>query len=159
YYIASGLAAGAGVMCHSNVVYMILAVGLLILLGEGWSALRRPNLYLFGLSAFAVSAYEVIYDLIDYRNFALQNRGDDVHFRVLSPGGFWQNLLEERVRYGHWYTGSVLFEHFPQPTLHIFQALAVCSVIYLASVTVRSWRGGTLLEDPRVRVFVVIVVV
>ena len=98
-YVVSGLAAGAGVMCHTNMLYMIAAVGLLILLRDGWRAFISQKLYLFGLSAFAVMAYEVIYVLIDYKNFVLQNRGDDVHFRVLDAGGLWQNLLEERLRY------------------------------------------------------------
>ncbi len=159
YYIASGLAAGAGVMCHTNILYVVIAIGLLILLSDGWRALKQSKLYLFGLSAFAVMAYEVVYDLIDYRNFALQNRGDDLHFRVLSPAGFWQNVLEERLRYARWAAGSALFDDFPHATLRIFQLLTVCAVIYLTFVLVRQWRRGQLVAEPRVRVFVVLITV
>jgi 4-amino-4-deoxy-L-arabinose transferase-like glycosyltransferase len=159
YYIASGLAAGAGVMCHTNILYMVIAIGMLILLRDGWRALGESKLYLFGLSAFAVMAYEVIYDLIDYPNFALQNRGDDLHFRVLSPAGFWQNALEERLRYARWAAGSALFDDLPQATLHIFQLLAVCAVIYLTFLLIRQWRRGRVIEEARVRVFIVLLTV
>ena len=159
YYVASGLAAGAGVMCHTNILYVVIAIGLLILLGDGWRALKESKLYLFGLSAFAVMAYEVVYDLIDYRNFALQNRGDDLHFRVLSPAGFWQNVLEERLRYARWAAGSALFDDFPHATLRVFQLLTVCAVIYLTFILIRRWRRGQALAEPRVRVFVVLLAV
>jgi 4-amino-4-deoxy-L-arabinose transferase-like glycosyltransferase len=159
YYIASGLAAGAGVMCHTNILYVVIAIGLLILLGDGWRALKESKLYLFGLSAFAVMAYEVVYDLIDYRNFALQNRGDDLHFRVLSPAGFWQNVLEERLRYARWAAGSALFDDFPHTTLRIFQLLTACAVIYLTFVLIRQWRRGHMVAEPRVRVFVMLLAV
>lgn len=156
YYIASGLAAGCGVMCHTNILFIILAIGLLILLGDGWRALRRSPLYLFGLSAFAVMAYEVIYDLIDYQNFALQNRGDDLHFRILSPAGFWQNILEERLRYARWIGGSAMFDDFPHPATSVFQVLTVCAVVYLTFVLVRRWRRGAVMDEPRVRVLFVL---
>jgi 4-amino-4-deoxy-L-arabinose transferase-like glycosyltransferase len=159
YYIASGLAAGVGVMCHTNILYMVIAIGLLILLRDGWRALRESKLYLFGLSAFAVMAYEIIYDLIDYRNFALQYRGDDLHFRLLSPAGFWQNALEERLRYAKWIAGSVMFDDFPQATLRIFQLLTICAVIYLTFVLIRQWRRGQVVEEARVRVFIVLLTV
>ena len=159
YYVASGLAAGAGVMCHTNVLYMVIAIALLIVMREGLPAFRRSSLYLFGFSAFAVMAYEVIYDLIDYRNFAAQNRGDDLHFRVLSPSGFWQNALEERQRYGHWYAGSAMFDGFPQPTLHIFQLLTVCALVYLAITAIRRLRSRRFTEDARLRLFLVILIV
>ncbi|HKP13544.1 MAG TPA: glycosyltransferase family 39 protein [Blastocatellia bacterium] len=158
FTVASGLAAGAGVMCHTNILYVIIAIGLLILLEDGWRALKGSRLYLFGLSAFAVMAYEVVYDLLDYRNFALQNRGDDLHFRVLSPAGFWQNALEERLRYARWWAGSAMFEDFPHAAMHVFQLLTVCAVIYLAVVVVRRWREP-LTDDPRARVFVALLVV
>ncbi|MFL6216908.1 MAG: ArnT family glycosyltransferase [Blastocatellia bacterium] len=159
FTLASGLAAGAGVMCHTNILYIIIALGLLILLDDGWRTLKDSRLYLFGLSAFAVMAYEVIYDLIDYQNFALQNRGDDLHFRVLSPAGFWQNALEERLRYARWWAGSAMFDDFPTAALHVFQLLTVVAMIYLTLVLIRQWRRGRLTDEPRVRVFVVMLVV
>jgi 4-amino-4-deoxy-L-arabinose transferase-like glycosyltransferase len=159
YYIASGLAAGAGVMSHTNVLYMVIVIGLLILLRDGWRAVRGRPLYLFGLSALAVMAYEIIYDLIDYQNTVQQYRTDDLHFRALSPAGIWQNLLEERLRYGKWIAGSVMFDDFPQATLRVFQWLTVAAVIYLTFVLMRQWQRRPIAEEPRVRVYVALVVV
>lgn len=155
FYLASGLAAGAGVMCHTNILYMVGAICVLILLTEGWRALSSKKLYLFAGGAFVVMAYEVIYDLIDYKNFVLQNRGDDVHFRVLTRSGLWQNLLGERERYEKWYAGGLMFPELPQTTLRVFQLLAVIAIIYLVVVCARRIRNGAIVSDPRVRVFVV----
>jgi 4-amino-4-deoxy-L-arabinose transferase-like glycosyltransferase len=158
-YVASGLAAGAGVMSHTNMLYMIGAVGLLILMREGWRAFSSRKLYLFSASALAVMAYEIVYDLIDYRNFLLQNRGDDLHFRVLDSGGIWQNLLDERLRYLKWYTGSVMFPGLPQTTLRIFQLLTIAAIVYLLIICVRRIGLGNITADPRVRVLLVTTVV
>jgi 4-amino-4-deoxy-L-arabinose transferase-like glycosyltransferase len=130
-FVAAGLAAGAGVMSHTNIVYMLAAICLLILMREGWHAFASRKIYLFGLSAIAVMAYEIVYDLIDRKNFLLQNRGDDLHFGVLDSGGLWQNLLEERLRYLKWFTGGVMFPGLPQTTLRIFQILTIVAVTYL----------------------------
>src|SRR5260370_32067885 len=54
YYVASGLAAGAGVMCHINVLYMVGAICLLILLRESWRAFSSTDLYVFLGSALCV---------------------------------------------------------------------------------------------------------
>ena len=157
-YVAAGLAAGAGVMSHTNMLYMIGAVCLLILMREGWRAFSSRRLYLFGASALAVMAYEIVYDLIDYKNFLLQNRGDDVHFRVLTSGGLWQNLLEERLRYLKWYIGGLMFPGLPQTTLRIFQLLTIAAIIYLAIRLARGIRRSNLLGDPRARLLVITVV-
>lgn len=156
---ASGLAAGAGVMCHTNVIYMVAAICLLILLTEGWRAFRSKKLYLFAGSAFAVMAYEIVYDLIDYKNFQLQNRGDDLHFRVLGYSGFWQNLLEEKLRYARWYTGGSMFAGLPQITLRVFQALTVLAIIYLVIECARRIRRAGIMSDPKARVLIVTLVV
>jgi 4-amino-4-deoxy-L-arabinose transferase-like glycosyltransferase len=159
FYIASGLAAGAGVMCHTNILYMLAAIGLLILLRDGWRALVSRKLYLFAASALAVMAYEIIYDVIDLSNFRLQNRGDDLHFRIFEPAGWWQNILEERLRYQKWYVGGLMFSNVPQVTLRIFQALTVVALIYLIIVCARQIKRRNLMADARVRVLVVTLVV
>jgi 4-amino-4-deoxy-L-arabinose transferase-like glycosyltransferase len=159
YYIASGLAAGAGVMCHVNILYMVGAIGLLILLREGWRAFSSTKLYLFAGSALLVIAYEIIYAIVDYPNFLLQNRGDDVHFRVFARGGLWQNLIEERLRYVKWYNGGLMFPGLPQTTLRVFQLLTIAAIIYLAITFARAIKRRGLLSDPRTRLLVVIVVV
>lgn len=155
----SGLAAGAGVMCHTNVIYMVAAICLLILLREGWRAFRSKNLYVFGGSAFVVMAYEIVYDIIDYKNFQLQNRGDELHFRVLGYSGFWQNLLEEKLRYARWYTGGVMFPGLPQITLRVFQTLTVLAIIYLVIECARRINRAGIMSDPKVRVFIVTLIV
>ena len=157
-YVASGLAAGAGVMSHTNMLYMIGAVGLLMVMREGWRTLASKKLYLFGLSALAVMAYEIVYDLIDYKNFLLQNRGDDVHFRALDAGGLWQNLLEERLRYQKWYGGGLMFPGLPQTTLRIFQLLTIAAIIYLVIEFARKIKRSGFLDDPKARLLVVTVV-
>jgi 4-amino-4-deoxy-L-arabinose transferase-like glycosyltransferase len=159
YYIASGLAAGAGVMCHINILYMLGAIALLILLRKGWHAFSSTRLYLFAGSALLVIAYEIVYATVDYQNFLLQNRGDDVHFRVFTSGGLWQNLMEERQRYVKWYTGGLMFPGLPQTTLRVFQLLAIAAIIYFAITFARALKRRNVLSDPRARLLVVIVVV
>jgi 4-amino-4-deoxy-L-arabinose transferase-like glycosyltransferase len=159
FYAAAGLAAGAGVMSHTNMLYMIGAVCLLILLRDGWRCFASRKLYLFSGSALAVMAYEIVYDIIDYKNFLLQNRGDDLHFRVLEYRGWIQNLLDERLRYQKWYEGGVLFPGMPQATLRIFQILAVAAIIYLLIICARGIRRRSAMADPRVRVLVITAVV
>ncbi len=154
-YIASGLAAGAGVMCHTNILYMLAAICLLILLREGRRALRWRKLYSFAGAALAMMAYEIVYDLIDYKNFMLQNRGDDVHFRILTRSGLWQNLVEERTRYARWYSGGVMFPGLSQATLHIFQILTIVAIGYLIVTCARRIKRSDFLSDPRARVLIV----
>jgi 4-amino-4-deoxy-L-arabinose transferase-like glycosyltransferase len=158
-FVAAGLAAGAGVMSHTNILYMLAAICLLILMREGRRALASSKVYLFGLSAIAVMAYEIVYDLIDRKNFLLQNRGDDLHFGVLDSGGLWQNLLEERVRYLKWFTGGVMFPGLPQTTLRIFQILSIVAVAYLVVLFARTIKTRVkVLDDPKARILLVTVV-
>jgi 4-amino-4-deoxy-L-arabinose transferase-like glycosyltransferase len=158
YYVAAGFAAGAGAMCHINILYMVGAIGLLIILREGRRAFTSTNLYAFAGSAMVVVAYEVIYAIVDYQNFLLQNRGDDVHFRVFTSSGLWQNLMEERLRYLKWYTGELMFPGLPQTTLRIFQLLTIVAIVYLLVVVSRGIKRGNVLSDPRARLFLVTVV-
>jgi len=180
-YIASGLSAGAGALKNNNMVYMIGAIGLLILLRDGWRAFKSSKIYLFSLSALAVMSYELIYDILDYKNFVLQNRGDDLHFRLMERGGLWQNLLEEQVRYIKWFTGGLMFPDVPQTTLVIFQVLTPVAVLYLiVRLARRFWsarvsrastfqhqnaRGtsalssGNLMSDPHASVLLVTILV
>lgn len=157
-FVASGLAAGAGVMCHTNILYMAAAICLLIALRDGWRAFRSKKLYVFAGSALAVMAYEIVYDLIDYKNFLLQNRGDDLHFRVFGYAGFWQNVLEEKTRYAKWYAGGLMFPELSQITLRVFQALTVAAILYLVIECARRINRG-VISDPKTRVFIVTLVV
>ena len=146
-------------MCHTNVIYMVAAICLLILLNEGWRAVRSKNLYVFAGSAFVVAAYELVYGLIDYKNWVLQNRGDELHFRILEYSGWLSNIVEERFRYQKWYLGGVMFSGLPQTTLRLFQLLTVAAIIYLIIYCVRQVRRGNPIAEPRVRVLIVTLVV
>ena len=159
-YIASGLAAGAGVMCHTTTLYMFCALALLILLGNGWRAFTTNKLYLYAGSAFAVMSYEIIYAFVDYPNFLLQNAGDKAHFTALSPSGLWENFMREPLRYQSWFGGgeSYPISNVPVGLLHLFQLLTVIAVIYLIGVAVWRAKQGKALDDPRVRLLVVTVV-
>lgn len=155
-YLASGLAAGAGVMCHTSILYMLAAIFLLMLLRDGWRVLASKKLYQFAAGAFAVMSYEIVYDIIDYRNFLAQYRGDEHHFGVLSLAGWWANLLDEPTRYVNWYTAyDVTFWNVPRTLLHSFQLLTIIAVIYLIARGARFIKRGNALNEPRVRLLVV----
>ncbi len=151
-FVATGLAAGVGVMCHTNALYMLAVIALLIVLRRGKQFFRGREFYIFLAAAFAVCAYEIIYDLIDWDNFELQNRGDSVHFKVFQPWGWWQNIIREGSRYVKWYRGSRAFPESPHVLLHIFQALTVVALIYLIIIAARSIKRGAAREEPRVRI-------
>jgi 4-amino-4-deoxy-L-arabinose transferase-like glycosyltransferase len=155
WFIATGLVAGACVMLHSNGLYMLGAIPLMMLLTRGWIVVKSKSLYQYLLSALAVMAYEIVTDLLDYKNFLLQYRGDKLHFGVLSLQGWWGNISNEPSRYLRWYAGGALFPNIPRTTLHIFQALACVALIYLIVVGARAARRGGAMREPRVRILVV----
>jgi 4-amino-4-deoxy-L-arabinose transferase-like glycosyltransferase len=158
-YVAAGIAAGAGVMCHTNLVYILAVIFALMLLKHGLRIVKSSGLYLFAASAFAVMAYEIIYDLIDYQNFVLQNRKDTIHFRILEPLGWLRNIIDEPARYVEWFnTHGVKFA--PDATLlHIFLTLAVLAVLYLAGRSVIHLKRKDLANEPRVRLLIATVIV
>lgn len=155
YYVASGLAAGAGVMCHTNALYMLGGIGLLMLLKEGWRVIKQKKLYWYVSAALAVMAYEIVYDVIDYNNFLLQNRDDKLHFDLFERWGFLRNLIGETRRYETWSAGGQMFLNVPRTTLHIFQFLAAAAIIYLIIYTVIQIKRGGAIKKPAVRLFVI----
>ncbi len=167
YYLASGLAVGCGVMCHTNILYMICAIGLMILLDQGWRAFRKRPLYAFAGGALAVMAYEIVYDLIDYKNYLLQNRQDKLHFMLFEPGGLWQNFVGEAARYRAWYTArsqyagthyGLIFQSLPHTLSHAFQLLTAAAIIYLLWVCARRIRQRQAMSDCRVHLLIVTLV-
>lgn len=154
-FFASGLAAGAALMCHLNMLYMVGAICLLMLMRHGLRLLASKKLYVFALGVFAVTAYEIVYDLIDYSNFRLQNRGDNSHFGFVTGWGWLRNLLDEPDRYVEWYAGSGLFSSTPRTLTQAFQFLSAVAIVYLMVRLARSIRTGNIIDEPRVRVFVV----
>jgi 4-amino-4-deoxy-L-arabinose transferase-like glycosyltransferase len=161
WFAGSGLAAGAAFMSHTTAVYMIAAISILMLLGRGWRIIKDKNFYQFALSAFAVSAYEVIYDAIDYQNVLLQNRGDRIHFKILSAIGWLKNLRREGRRYLAWHRGGDMQAGVSRALLHIFLWLSIAAFVYLIARAVWSYRRGKganeprILRDPRTRILIV----
>jgi 4-amino-4-deoxy-L-arabinose transferase-like glycosyltransferase len=156
FYVGAGLAAGAGVMCHSSILYMIAAISLLMLMRDGWRLFRQSKLYLFLASAFAVMAYEVVYILIDWRNARLQYRDDNLHFSIFSPAGLWENLLDEPRRYARWYAAyDVYFPNVPRTLLHLFQLLIAAALVYLLVRLALAIKRKVVASEPRVRLLVV----
>lgn len=158
-YIVSGLAAGAGVMCHTNLIYILTVIFALMLLRDGWRVLKSAKPYWFAAGAFAAMAYEIIYDLIDYRNFILQNRRDDIHFRVLEPWGWWHNLLAEPARYAQWLDARGAKIVPGTALLRLFLFLTVVALVYLLARSLVHLKRGNAMSDARTRVFVATVVV
>jgi 4-amino-4-deoxy-L-arabinose transferase-like glycosyltransferase len=155
WFIGAGLATGAGVMCHTNDLYIFGAILLLMLCREGWRLIKRQKLYLFIASALAVMAYEIIFSLVDRDNFLAQNREDKLHFQILEGGGWWQNLLLERKRYQIWFAGDEMFPGVPRTLLHIFQLLTVLSLIYLFFRLAVNLKKPDLFGDFRNRVLLI----
>ncbi|HEY6333847.1 MAG TPA: glycosyltransferase family 39 protein, partial [Blastocatellia bacterium] len=149
-YAASGLLAGAGVMCHTNALYIVGVILVLFLIKSGPRALvREKGAYLFLIGALAVMAYEVVYDLVDFRNFQAQNRGDPAHFTLFSVTGLSRNVYSEPLRYISWYHGADVFPFggLPLLPLHVFQGLTAVSIIYLIVATIRHLRQSTAAGD------------
>lgn len=157
-YFASGMAAGAGVMCHTNVLYILAAIGTLMTLRHGWRIIRAGSAYQFAAGAFAVMAYEIIYDILDYKNFILQNRHDDMHFGVLNVWGWMSNLLDEPTRYARWYNGFLKIDT-SLTLLHVFLWLAAAAMIYLIVRCAIKLRRGSLMDEPRARLFVMTLII
>jgi 4-amino-4-deoxy-L-arabinose transferase-like glycosyltransferase len=155
YYVASGMAAGAAVMCHTNALFILAAICLLMILRQGWRFFSSGGGYQFLGGAFAVTAYEIIYDLIGYRAVRQQYHGDKAHFGLLEGEGLLNNLLNEQARYRVWYSGRELFISVPLVLLHVFQLLTVIAIGYLIVVGVRRWKSGGALNDSRVRILIV----
>ncbi|HEV8486445.1 MAG TPA: glycosyltransferase family 39 protein [Blastocatellia bacterium] len=165
-YVASGVAAGAGVMSHTNILYMLGAICLLMLLRYGLRIFTSAKLYQFLGGALAVMSYEIIYDILDWQNFLLQNRADSLHFSLIEGGGWWRNIVGEIGRYQLWYEGTAnhygvfygqIIPDIPRTLIHVFQALTVVAVVYLIVVFASlTWRH-TAMSDLRVHLLVVTV--
>jgi 4-amino-4-deoxy-L-arabinose transferase-like glycosyltransferase len=157
-YFAAGMAAGAGVMCHTNVLYILAAIGTLMVFREGLRIIRARSAYQFLAGAFAVMAYEIIHDILDYKNFLLQNRQDDMHFGVLNVWGWLSNLLDEPTRYARWYNGFLKVDT-SLALLHCFLWLSAAAIIYLLVRCAIKLRSGSLIDEPRARLFVMTAVI
>ncbi|HEX8185900.1 MAG TPA: hypothetical protein VF747_14140, partial [Blastocatellia bacterium] len=113
----------------------------------------------FGAGAFAVMAYEIVYDIIDYRNFILQNRKDEIHFRVLGLWGWWHNLVTEPARYIDWYNARGIRLRAETVLLHAFLLMTVVAIAYMAARCLARMRQAGAMGEPRVRVLVATLIV
>jgi 4-amino-4-deoxy-L-arabinose transferase-like glycosyltransferase len=157
-YVAAGLAAGAGVMCHTNVLYIIAAIGMLMVLRHGWRVIREKSVYQFAAGSAAVIAYEIIFDLVDWKNFVLQNRQDEMHFSVLDGWGWWTNLRGEFTRYASWYDGYLKIGA-PLKLLHVFLWLSSAGLVYLLVRVALQVRRGNVVDEPRARLLIATLVI
>jgi 4-amino-4-deoxy-L-arabinose transferase-like glycosyltransferase len=159
YYVGSGLAAGAGVMSHTNVLYILAVIAALMLLEDRWKLFRKGKLYLFGAGALAAMGYEIVFALVDYKNFLLQTRKDDVHFRVLEPMGWLNNLTTEPARYVEWFKAHGARIDTATLLLHFFLLTTIVAIIYLLARAVIQIRSRSALSDPRVRVLIATLII
>jgi len=159
YYVASGLAAGAGVMSHTNVLYIFAVIAALMLLKDRWKLFRKGKLYAFAAGALASMAYEIVFALVDYKNFLLQTRKDDVHFRVLEPMGWLNNLITEPARYVLWFEARGVRIGSSTLLLHVFLLATIVAIVYLVARAAIQVRRGKTWADPRVRIVIATVII
>jgi 4-amino-4-deoxy-L-arabinose transferase-like glycosyltransferase len=159
WYAASGLAAGLGVMCHTNLLYMLAAIAVLMLLRDGWNVIRTAKPYVFAAGAFAAMAYEIIYAIVDYNRFMVQTSKDNVHFGVLSKWGWWHNLLAERVRYVDWFNAGGAKIAPRTLLLELFLLLTIAAVLYLIARSLVLIKRKSAMSEPRVRLLVTTLVI
>jgi 4-amino-4-deoxy-L-arabinose transferase-like glycosyltransferase len=159
YYIGSGLAAGAGVMSHTNVLYILAVIGALMFLKDRWKLFRKGKLYAFSAGALAAMAYEIVFALVDYKNFLLQTRKDDVHFGVLEPLGWLNNLTTETGRYVLWFEARGSRIDTATLLLHLFLLATIVAIIYLLIRAAIQVRRGKTWDDPRVRSVIATVII
>lgn len=155
WFMGSGLAAGAALMSHTTALYMVVAIFALMLFRRGWRIIKATSFYQFALGVFIVSAYEIIYDIIDFQNVLLQNRGDNRHFKLLSALGWLKNLRHETRRYDLWNQGGLMYPGVPRTLLYVFQWLIVIASAYLLVRVFFYLRKSDAMDEPRVRIFVV----
>jgi 4-amino-4-deoxy-L-arabinose transferase-like glycosyltransferase len=158
WFMGSGLAAGAAFMSHTTALYMIAAICALMLFRRGWRIIKATSFYQFALGVFIVSAYEIIYDIIDFQNVLLQNRGDNRHFKLLSSTGWLKNLRHETRRYDLWNQGGLMYPGVPRTLLYVFQCLVIIAFVYLLVRVFFYIKKGNAISEARVRIFVVTVV-
>jgi hypothetical protein len=159
WYAASGLGAGAAVLCHPNLLYLTGAILLIILLKRGARGLISKNCFQFAGAMVAVLAYPVVTAVLDYQNLKLQYRDDPVHFGMAEGWTWWSNIAAEPDRYMAWWSGvGLTFSNLPLTLLHVFQLLAAAGFLYLIGRALTRRRPSRRIDDPRFRILLVTVV-
>lgn len=151
-FVAAGIAAGAGVMCHTTILYVPVVVLVLMLLRRRSQVFSDSRLYLFLAGILAVMAYEVVYDVVDYKNLQLQYRSDRAHFPIAS---LWENLTSEPLRYQRWWAGAETYPiaNLSEGLLHVVQLIVVGAVAYAVIFGSMRARRGNAGSDPRIRIW------
>ncbi|MGA9769424.1 MAG: glycosyltransferase family 39 protein [Blastocatellia bacterium] len=158
WFMGSGLAAGAAFMSHTAALYMIAAITTLMLFRRGWRIIKAASFYQFAIGVFVVSAYEIIYDIIDFQNVLLQNHGDNRHFKLFSAIGWLKNLRHETRRYDLWNQGGLMYPGVPRTLLYVFQWLVVIASVYLLVRVFFYLKKGNAISEARFRIFVLTLV-
>ena len=158
WFVASGAATGAAMLCHGN-AYWVAVTLLLCYLVDHW---RRPfaiNGWAYLIGFMAVFGPYVVVLLTHAAEFQKQ-LGNFAGDRVpgLSPAFVWQQITRERDRYRDWYFGLVT-SLVPNPLLRLFQAAVIIALVALVvtlaqqgdAATRRSrWKAFWLLVAPAV---------
>jgi 4-amino-4-deoxy-L-arabinose transferase-like glycosyltransferase len=130
WFVASGAATGAAMLCHGN-AYWVAVTLLLCYLVDHW---RRPFaiagcVYLLGFTAtFGPYVAVLLTHAAEFRKQLGNFAGDRVP--GLSPAFVWQQIGREAERYRGWYFGLVT-SLVPNPLLRLFQAAVIIALVVL----------------------------
>jgi 4-amino-4-deoxy-L-arabinose transferase-like glycosyltransferase len=150
WFVASGAATGAAMLCHGN-AYWVAVTLLLWYLVDRW---RRPFAidgwaYLAGFTAvFGPYLIVLLTHAAEFRKQLGNFAGDRVP--GLSPAFVWQQITREPGRYRDWYFGLVT-SLVPNPLLRLFQAAVIIALAVL--VVTLAQRGDAAEKRSRWKVF------
>lgn len=146
WFVASGAATGAAMLCHGN-AYWVAFTLLLCYLVDHW---RRPFAingwaYLLGFATtFGPYVAVLLTHAAEFRKQLANFAGDRVP--GLSPTFVWQQIAREPERYSGWYFGLVT-SLVPNPLLRLFQAAVIIALVVLVVALAR--RGDAAARRPR----------
>ena len=138
WFLSSGVATGAAILCHANCYWVGIILFLWYLVDHGRRPLTAPAgwAYLGGL-AIMLGPYVAIL-VRNWAEFQLQvNTFAADRVPGLSLPFVWQQVLREPERYRGWYFGLVT-SLVPNPLLRSFQAAAVAGAVVIVSGLFRS---------------------
>jgi len=150
WFVASGAATGAAMLCHGN-AYWVAVTLLLWYLVDRW---RRPFVmdgwaYLTGFAAvFGPYVAVLLTHAAEFQKQLGNFAGDRVP--RLSPAFVWQQINREPGRYRDWYFGLVT-SLVPNPLLMLFQAAVIISLVAL--VVTLAQRGDAAARRSRWKAF------
>ncbi|MBX7224083.1 MAG: phospholipid carrier-dependent glycosyltransferase [Blastocatellia bacterium] len=143
----AGFLTAFAILIHPNGLYMIGLVFLWALVEQGWRMLLKIPWWAFvaGVAFLAVPC--AIYVFWHFQDFAMQWHSDSVHYRGVTPKGFWKNVSTEYLRYDLWGSGVLSIATSDSRAVQVFRYGIFFSVVYLAARTIRAlartgwWQG------------------